>query len=102
VIVPEDPISKAIRFTGGLCCLMANRLRQNFVYLSMSTYVITPTVEQEKLIAEFLEAQHIPFFKDDEEELPPHVLEGITQGQADIAAGRFITFEEFKKKHPVD
>ena len=68
----------------------------------MSTYVITPTAEQEKLIAEFLEAQHIPFFKDEDEELPSHVLEGIARGQADIAAGRFITFEEFKKKYPVD
>jgi predicted transcriptional regulator len=30
--------------------------------------------------------------------LPPHVLEGIAHGRADIAAGRFITLEEFKKK----
>ncbi|HWZ34959.1 MAG TPA: hypothetical protein VNW51_02310 [Mucilaginibacter sp.] len=62
----------------------------------MSTYVITPTVEQEKLIAAFLEEQHIPFFKE-EETLPQHVLDGITQGQADIEAGRTISLEEFKK-----
>lgn len=70
--------------------------------MSMSTYVITPTAEQEKLVAAFLEEQHIFFFKEDEEELPPHVLEGIARSRADVAAGRFITFEEFKKKYPVD
>jgi len=63
----------------------------------MSTYVITPTVEQEKLIAAFLEEQHIPFFKEDET-LPQHVLDGIAEGQADIADGRFITHDEFIKR----
>jgi len=38
------------------------------------------------------------FVKDDDEELPPHVLEGIARGQADIEAGRFITLERFKNK----
>lgn len=64
----------------------------------MSTYVITPTAEQEKLIAAFLEAQHIPFFKEENETLPEHVLKGIAEGQADFEAGRTISFEEFKKK----
>jgi len=49
----------------------------------------------------FLEALEISFVKDDEEALPQHVLDGIARGQADIEAGRFITFEEFKKKFPI-
>jgi len=67
----------------------------------MAAYVIYPTDEQEKFMKAFLEALEISFVKDNEEELPPHVLEGIARGQADIAAGRFITHEEFKKKFPV-
>jgi predicted transcriptional regulator len=63
----------------------------------MAAYVIYPTEEQEKLLKAFLEASEISFVKDDEGELPPHVLAGIARGQADIEAGRFITFEEFKK-----
>jgi len=68
----------------------------------MATYVIYPTDEQEKFMKAFLEALEISFVKDDEEELPPHVLAGIARGQADIEAGRFVTFEEFKKKFPVE
>ena len=68
----------------------------------MATYVIYPTDEQEKFMKAFLEALEISFVKDDEEELPPHVLAGIARGEADIAAGRFVTFEEFKKKYPAD
>ncbi|PAW93281.1 hypothetical protein CKK33_07120 [Mucilaginibacter sp. MD40] len=65
----------------------------------MSTYIITPTAEQEKLIADFLEEQHISFIKDEDMgQLPKHVLDGIAQSQAEIAAGNFITHEEFKKK----
>ncbi|WP_316819202.1 hypothetical protein [Pedobacter nyackensis] len=30
--------------------------------------------------------------------LPKHVVEGIKKGQADIEAGRHITFDAFKKK----
>ncbi len=67
----------------------------------MSTYIITPTAEQEKVIAEFLEKQHIFFIKD-EGDLPSHVLEGIARGQEDIKAGRFTTFDQFKKKYPAD
>jgi predicted transcriptional regulator len=46
----------------------------------------------------FLEALEISFVKDNEEDLPPHVLAGIARGQADIEAGRTITFEEFKNR----
>lgn len=67
----------------------------------MATYVIYPTDEQEKFMKAFLEALEISFVKDDQEELPSHVLEGIARGQADFEAGRFITFEEFKAKFPV-
>jgi predicted transcriptional regulator len=64
----------------------------------MSTYVIYPTNEQEKFMKAFLEALEISFVKDDEVGLPQHVLDGIARGQADIEAGRFITYEEFKKR----
>jgi len=67
----------------------------------MATYVIYPTDEQEKFMKAFLEASQISFVKDDEGELPSHVLAGIARGQADIEAGRFTTYEEFKKKFPV-
>jgi predicted transcriptional regulator len=67
----------------------------------MSTFLVYPTDEQEKIVKAFLEALEISFIKDDDEELPPHVLAGIARGQADIAAGRFITFEEFKERFPV-
>ena len=66
----------------------------------MAAYVIYPTEEQEKFMKAFLEALEISFVKDDEEELPPHVLAGIARGQEDIKAGRFISFEDFKKKFP--
>jgi hypothetical protein len=66
----------------------------------MATYIIYPTEEQEKFINAFLEALEIPFVKDDEDELPQHVLDGIARGQADIEAGRFVTHEEFKKRFP--
>jgi hypothetical protein len=65
----------------------------------MSTFVIHPTVEQEKVVKAFLEAMDIHFEKEDDV-LPAHVLEGIKRGQEDADAGRFITFEEFKKKYP--
>ncbi len=68
----------------------------NFVSLSMSTYVIQPTDEQEKVVRAFLEALDISFIKE-EEILPPHVLEGIAKGREQIAAGQFITHEEFIK-----
>jgi predicted transcriptional regulator len=68
----------------------------------MATYVIYPTNEQEKFMKAFLEALEISFVKDDDDEtLPQHVLDGIARGQADIEAGRFITFEEFKNRFPV-
>lgn len=46
----------------------------------------------------FLEVTEIPFVKDDDDPLPQHVLVGIAKGQADIEAGRFITYDEFKKR----
>ena len=65
----------------------------------MSTFVIHLNVEQEKIVKAFLEALDIHFEKEDES-LPEQVLEGIKRGQEDAAAGRFTTFEEFKKKYP--
>ena len=64
----------------------------------MSTFVLNATAEQEKIVAAFLKEQHIDFFKEEEEELPQHVLDGIARGQADIAAGRTMSFDEFKSR----
>jgi len=63
----------------------------------MSTILINPTEEQEKVVIAFLEALGISFSKEGEK-LPPHVLEGIARGLADIEAGKFITHEEFIKR----
>jgi hypothetical protein len=64
----------------------------------MKTYTLHPNEEQEKLILSFLDENDIQFWAEEEEPLPPHVLEGIARGKADIEAGRFITLEEFKKR----
>ncbi|MES2426317.1 MAG: hypothetical protein V4560_05060 [Bacteroidota bacterium] len=63
----------------------------------MSTYVIHPVGDQEKIVKAFLEALDISFEKEDDR-LPLHVLEGIAKGQADIAAGRTMSFDEFKSR----
>ena len=68
----------------------------------MSTIVIHPTADQERIVKAFLEALDISFEKDDNNELPQHVLEGIEKGQGDYKAGRFKTYEEFKKKYPAE
>ena len=65
----------------------------------MSTFIIYPNIEQEKIVKAFLEALDIPFVQEDEH-LPDHVLEGIARGLADAEAGRTITLDEFKKKFP--
>ncbi|MBD1366185.1 hypothetical protein IDJ77_20405 [Mucilaginibacter sp. ZT4R22] len=67
----------------------------------MATYIVNPTEEQEKALNAFLKALEVSFVKDDDEALPPHVVEGIARGREDIKAGRFKTFEEFKQKYPV-
>lgn len=82
--------------------MLKQQIDKYFVYLIMSTYVINPTAEQEKLITAFLEEQHISFYKEEDEILPQHVLDGIKRGQEDFEAGRFITFEDFKKKYPAE
>ena len=63
----------------------------------MSTYVIHPVGDQEKIVKAFLEALDISFEKEDET-LPPHVLEGIARGQEDFKAGRTMSFDEFKSR----
>ncbi|MCO5945973.1 hypothetical protein [Mucilaginibacter flavidus] len=67
----------------------------------MKTYLLYPNGDQEKMIADFLEANNISFFEDDDagEQLPQHVIDGIKRGQEDGKAGRTITLEEFRKKH---
>ena len=65
----------------------------------MSTFLINPTEEQEKIVKAFLEALEISFVKNDEsEKLPEHVIKGIQEGLDDFEAGRYITMDEFKKK----
>ena len=63
----------------------------------MKTYLLYPTEDQEKMIQTFLEANNIEFFEE-KEDLPPHVIAGIQRGQKDIAAGRTITLDEFKRR----
>lgn len=64
----------------------------------MEAIHIYPSKEQEKAVISFLEAMEVPF--DREVELPPHVLKGIEKGRKEIAAGRYITLDEFKnRKH---
>jgi len=63
-----------------------------FIYLTMSTYIITPLTEHEKIVEAFLNALEIPFVKEEEEALPEHVLEGIKRNEEDFKAGRTITF----------
>ena len=64
----------------------------------MSTFLISATEEQDKIIEAFLEALEINFVKnDDSETLPEHVIKGIREGIEDFEAGRFITMDEFKK-----
>jgi len=64
----------------------------------MDTYIVHPNKSQEKALRAFLEALKVPFERQSEEVLPPHVIEGIRRGQADVDAGRTITFEAFKEK----
>jgi len=64
----------------------------------MNAYIVHPNKSQEKALRAFLEALQVPFERQDEEVLPSHVIEGIRQGQADVDAGRTISFEAFKEK----
>lgn len=64
----------------------------------MEAYVVYPSKAQEKVIKAFFEALNIPFEKKEDEVLPPHVIEGIAKGQADIQAGLTVSFEDFKKR----
>lgn len=63
----------------------------------MKTYLLYPTEDQEKILKSFLEKNQIAFFEEDEE-LPQPVIDGIKRGQEDIAAGRTISLDEFKKR----
>jgi len=66
----------------------------------MKTYLLYPNAEQEKMIADFIMANNISFFEDnDDDELPQHVIDGIKRGQEDVKAGRTITLDEFKRKY---
>ncbi|WP_439559493.1 hypothetical protein [Dyadobacter sp.] len=62
----------------------------------METLHIYPSKAQAKVIIAFLEAQNIPFVKEDS--LPAHVLDGIERGFEDVKAGRTMTMEEFQHR----
>jgi len=64
----------------------------------MAEYIVYPNIPQEKALKAFLEALEIPFEEIPDAELPKYVLDGIAKGQADFEAGRFITFDQFKKR----
>ena len=64
----------------------------------MNAYIVHPKKSQEKALRAFLEALKVPFERQDDEVLPVHVIEGIRRGQADVDAGRTISFEVFKEK----
>lgn len=64
----------------------------------MEASVAYPSKAQGKVIKAFFEALNIPFEKKKECVLPPHVIEGIAKGQADIQAGLTMSFEDFKKR----
>lgn len=64
----------------------------------METYIVHPDKSQEKALRAFLEALNVPFERENDDVLPPHVIAGIRKGQADIEAGRTITLEAFKEK----
>ncbi|MGN6178391.1 MAG: hypothetical protein ACTHNW_04380 [Mucilaginibacter sp.] len=65
----------------------------------MATYIVHPTVEQEKTLRAFLKASDIAFIKvKEDEKLLEYVLAGITKGQEDIKAGRTLSFDCFKKR----
>ncbi len=66
--------------------------------IKMDTYIVHPNKSQEKALRAFLEALKVPFEHQSDETLPQHVIESIKRGQADIDAGRTITFEAFKEK----
>lgn len=68
------------------------------MYIRMDTYIVHPNKSQEKALRAFLEALNVPFEHQSDEALPQHVIENIKRGQADIDAGRTITFEAFKEK----
>jgi hypothetical protein len=65
----------------------------------MEAYIAYPTKEQEKAVEAFFLALNIAFEKrTNDSKLPDHVIAGINRGLEDMAAGRTITLEEFKKK----
>ncbi|AMR31597.1 hypothetical protein A0256_09260 [Mucilaginibacter sp. PAMC 26640] len=66
----------------------------------MATYIVNPKAHQEKAVEAFFAALEVSFTKDDnqEEGLPPHVIKGVKQGEADYEAGEYTSFADFTKK----
>ena len=62
----------------------------------METLHVYPSKAQEKAVIAFLEAQNIPFSKEDS--FPLHVLAGIERGLEDVKTGRTMTMEECQSK----
>jgi hypothetical protein len=63
----------------------------------MSTYVVYPNQEQEKVMKAFMEALEISFVKEDDT-VPPYVLAGIARAREDVKAGRVMSKEEVRRR----
>lgn len=66
----------------------------------MDTFIVRPeTKAQEKAVKAALEALNVAFERRNEQEeiLPPHVLEGIKRGQEQARKGQVKTYEEVKE-----
>ncbi|HYK77081.1 MAG TPA: DUF2683 family protein [Daejeonella sp.] len=68
----------------------------------MDTFIVRPeTKAQEKAVKAALEALNVAFERRNEQEeiLPPHVLEGIKRGQEQARKGLLTPHEEVMKKY---
>ncbi|WDF79836.1 hypothetical protein ACFGVS_11215 [Mucilaginibacter sp. AW1-7] len=64
----------------------------------MKSYIAYPTEQQARIMIAFFKALDISYEQVVSDALPPGVLENIQRGQEDIAAGRTVSLEEFKKR----
>ena len=67
----------------------------------MSTFLINPSEEQEKVVMAFLDALEISFVKnDDAEKLSEHVIKGIQEGMADLKQAVILRWMNSRKNSP--
>jgi hypothetical protein len=63
----------------------------------MKSYIAYPTEQQAGIMIAFFKALDISYEQVVSDVLPASVLENIHRGQEDIAVGRTVSLEEFKK-----